>query len=294
MLNHHPEIDFIGEFELCVDCIGPNGELPELPAYHEWLSLDRHFRHYGLQIDPQLDYAGLVQNFLAQLHARSAGSGKPHVGVTVHRRFDQLLRFWPDALFIHLVRDPRDVGVSWLQRGWHGNLWMASQEWRKLETLWDRVRLEIPAERRIELRFEDLVTDAPACLAHICELIGTPYSDAMLSYPEDSTYGPVDASEVEKWRERLSDRELQHVDIGAGEMLAARGYPSSGLPPRVIGPMGARALRLHSRLNALRNRIRKIGMRIWLEDKLARMLKIRAWQQSVASRRHIVVNKQLK
>jgi hypothetical protein len=47
---------------------------------------------------------------LSQKHA--ASEGDPHVRATVHRNFDRLGFLWPDARYIHLVRDPGGVSRS--------------------------------------------------------------------------------------------------------------------------------------------------------------------------------------
>ncbi len=70
MLDHHPDVAFPGEFELAVDFMGPNGEIPDLAEYHAWLEVDRHFLGHGLQIDPSLDYPQLVRSLLGQMASR--------------------------------------------------------------------------------------------------------------------------------------------------------------------------------------------------------------------------------
>jgi hypothetical protein len=58
----------------------------------------------------------------------------------VHRHYDRLLRLWPEARFIHLVRDPRDVASSCIGMGWAGNVWTGVTRWIEAERLWDEVR----------------------------------------------------------------------------------------------------------------------------------------------------------
>ena len=79
--------------------------------------------------------AALVNDFLRQKQA--ASGGKPHVGATVHRHFERLRFLWPDARYIHLVRDPRDVARSVVQKGWAGNIYQASEFWIQAENCWD-------------------------------------------------------------------------------------------------------------------------------------------------------------
>ncbi len=188
MLGHHPDIAFPGEFELAVDYMGPDGETPDLAEYHAWLEVDRHFLWHKLEIDHALDYRQLLRSFLGQMASQGRDAAKPWIGVTVHRHYRNLVDLWPEARFIHLVRDPRDVGASIIVMGWAGNPYTAARQWSETEEEWERTRSRIPEERRFEVRFEDLAADPRGVLAGICEFAGVPYREEMMSYPEDSTY----------------------------------------------------------------------------------------------------------
>src|SRR5262245_28549711 len=119
MLDHHPQIAFHFEFEFAVDRISLDGVLPALVDYHRWLISNRVFQHAGWSIDPELDYPHLVDSFLRQ--KQQLAGGKRLVGATVHRNFQHLRSIWPDARFVHIVRDGRDVSRSVVMMGWAGN-----------------------------------------------------------------------------------------------------------------------------------------------------------------------------
>jgi len=61
-----------------------------------------------------------VNSFLVQKRELES---KQFVGATVHRKFDKLLMIWPDAKFIHVVRDPRDVARSVVKMGRVGHVY---------------------------------------------------------------------------------------------------------------------------------------------------------------------------
>ena len=109
MLDHHPLIAFHFEFDFAVDMIGPNGELPPIQLYHDYLAAHRIFLQSRAEIDFSLDYRRLVRSFLIQKRNRDR---KKFVGATVHHAFDRLPTIWPHARYIHLVRDGRDVGMA--------------------------------------------------------------------------------------------------------------------------------------------------------------------------------------
>jgi hypothetical protein len=294
MLRNHPAIAFPGEFEFAVDFMPSADAYPDLPAYYDWLSMDRHFRHHACTIDPALPYPELVRSFLVQMKRDAGMAEKPLVGVAVHRHFDRLARLFPDARFVHLVRDPRDVARSWLEFGWSGNAWAAARAWAALEREWDRVAATLPAERVLALRFEDLVRDPPSALGAIGRLLGVGYDDAMLRYHESSTYGPIDRDQVAKWRSALSPNEQRWIEGEAGELLVARGYERCGLPPRRAGALAARWLAADDWLRRWRARIRRFGFGTWLSDHVARALRLDGWQRRIELRRQAIINRSLK
>jgi len=190
ILDHHPQIAF-SDFYFTVEMLPEEGGWPDLDAYYAYLETDRIFQATGLTVDRGLEYPHLADSFLRQWQHRS---GKPIVGGKIRCQFDRLLRIWPDAKFIHLLRDGRDAARSLIEMGWVGNMYTAGEFWLKAEREWDKLCQLVPSERRTELRYEDLVSDPVPTLTRVCEFVGVPYDPAMLSYPEDTTYGPPSTS----------------------------------------------------------------------------------------------------
>jgi hypothetical protein len=117
LLDSHPQITFQFEFEYAVDKINALGEYPDLKDYYQYLETHRIFQMRPFKIDKSLSYPALVQSFLIQ---KQAETGKPIIGATVHHNFSHLLQLWPEARFIHLLRDGRDVARSVKEMGWTG------------------------------------------------------------------------------------------------------------------------------------------------------------------------------
>ena len=93
----------------------------------------------------------------------------------------------PEARFVHLIRDGRDVALSRRRRGmgegkpladtarlWRRRIENARQQARRLRG------------RYLELRYEDLIADAEPELRRVCELIELDYDPAMLGYHRDA------------------------------------------------------------------------------------------------------------
>lgn len=205
MLDHHPMLSFFCDFPYAVEMMPKGNGWPDLREYHEYLRLNRLFNDAKLVIAAGLDYPQLVDSFLRQKRHRDR---KPLVGATVHRHFDRLLRIWPDARFIHLVRDGRAVAWSTIEAGAAGNMYAAVEPWIEAETLWAKMRSQLAADRWMELQYEVLVTRPEAMLAHVCEFLDIPYDQAMLSYSKHTSYSPPSPYLLARWRKKLSSLEI--------------------------------------------------------------------------------------
>jgi hypothetical protein len=291
MLDHHPRIAWLQEFEYAVDYVGNNGRWPDVRQYSEWLSTHRIFRARGFEVDPELDYPDLVRSFLLQ-HQRCAR--KPIIGATVHRHFDRLLHIWPDARFIHIVRDPRDVARSNVAMGWAGNVYTGVNRWLEAERLWEGMRGGLPPERFMEVMQENLIREPEQWLDQICCFIGVDYESRMLAYPQDTTYDPPDPNLIGQWRRKASEHEIRLVEMRVGELLSRRGYEPSGLPPLQIGIVEWVQLRIHDRLARIHFRRRRYGWSLWAADILSRRLPLKAWRRDVRLRRNEVDTLHLK
>ena len=278
MLDCHPQIAFFCEFQYAVAMVPDSQGWPDLNEYSAFLETDRIFQVGRLTVDKSLDYPHLINDFLRQKRDRD---GKPLVGATVHYHFDRLLRIWPDARFIHILRDGRDVGRSMIEMGWAGNMYTAVERWMQAEELWSSVCREVPAEARIDIRYEVLVSKPEATLSRLCAFLGVPYDYAMLDYPKHSTYGPPSAAAIDQWKTKLPPTEVRLAEARIGSLLSKRGYELSGYPPLEVTRPMEKQLRRQSRWYCAMFRRRRYGTHLFLADFISRRLGPRSWQASV-------------
>lgn len=271
MLDHHPEIAFEKEFDFAVAKVSDTGELPSLHSYLDWIATV-HGADYA--INRSLGYRELVNDFLRQKQA--ASGDKQYVGATIHRNFDRLRFLWPDARYIHLVRDPRDVARSVVQKGWAGNIYQASDFWIQAENCWDSLVTHLTGDQAIEIHYEDLVTRTEVVLAEICRFVGVEYSEEMLEYPADAPqYPPPDPTLVAQWKTRLPPRDVGMVELRTARLMESRGYARSVHPLPKISPLKHQLLLAVARLRRFRTRLDVFGPRVVAIDVLGRRLGIR-------------------
>ncbi len=118
----------------------------------------------------------------AEQHGKSRWGDKSPSYVRRMRRVHAVL---PEARFVHLIRDGRDVALSQLEVH-HGadEVTEAAGEWVA------GIEKARRASRRVggylELRYEDLVSDAEPLLRRVCELTDLDFDPAMLDYHRDA------------------------------------------------------------------------------------------------------------
>lgn len=291
MLDHHPQLAWCYEFEYAVDQISDEEGWPSLEQYYEWLETYRIFQATGFAIDRHLSYPQLVNSFLDQ---KREHAGKPLVGATVHRHFDRLLRIWPDARFIHIVRDGRDVARSCIGMGWAGNVWTGVERWIEAERLWAQLCQKIPAEQRIELTYEELISEPVKTLMRLCNFIGISYDQEMLNYPKSTSYKLPDASFIKQWQRKLSEHEIQLIESRISTMLIEHGYQLSGLPRLTVSSTMKQKLRLQDWWSRLQFRIQSNGLTLFLSDYLSRHLSIKPWQKHIRLKLNAIEEAHLK
>ena len=281
MLDSHPEITGCEGFEFIVDEVGDDGTPPEMSDYWDFLSTHHIFGSSGLVIDRSLDYPELVDSFLQQ---RLELSGKKQASAMVHWNFARLLHLWPNARFIHLLRDPRDVAQSVNQMHWYGNVWTGVGKWTDAEREWGLLVPQLRTDQFIEVGFADLIADHETQLNRVCEFLGVRYTEHMLDYAKDTDYAVPDPSKVSQWGRTLSERDIRLVEGRVGPLLSERGFEPSGLEPIEPRRVERLLLGVDNRLRMWQRRIQRFGLRLFLERGVARLVPNESYRSSVALR----------
>lgn len=157
--------------------------------------------------------------------------------------WEQILAIFPDAYFLHVIRDPRSVFCSHRDaaKGWADPLRFSydpahvAAEWKREVEQGRRIRSK--TERVLEIRYEDLKQDAVLHLSRIFEWIGLPADEALCRRAvEACSFEKVKASsklapkgffrsgKSEGWRDEMSARELRVVEHLCGELMRELGY----------------------------------------------------------------------
>jgi hypothetical protein len=258
MLGGHSQIAWSGVFDFALDWPADHGPgLDTRMNYWAALAESREARRHRLFIRAELELPDLTRSFLDQLEARIR---KPILGATAHRHFARVLALWPEARFVYLLRDGRDVARSHVERGRAGNVWAAASVWREAEREWRELCAAVPSVRRIEVRYENLVRDAKRELTRICDFLDVAYAPEMVDHPARSAHETPDPAE--SWREQLSARELAWLEREIGGGLRARGYAPSRVRAAWLPAPRRLVLRVGDRFGRVRFRMRRQRARV--------------------------------
>jgi len=279
MLNHHPRLTNPGEMDFLFECPLDEDGQPDVEAYRNYLRVNRIFLATSLLIDDALDYRGLARSFVDGV--RSPGR---LLTINIHHHFDRISEIFPDARYVHLLRDPRDVARSSVGMGWAGNVYRGIDHWIGSERSFEKLKSQVNADQVYEFKNEDLIADVERTLTALCGFFGVPYDTKMLSYAEHSSYSAPDMSLVNQWKRLQTQYEVGLVEGRVGAMLEARGYAPSGYP--VVIPKGLERAKLdaQNRFGRLRTQVRRYGLLLIGLEIISRRLRIAGLKDAVQRR----------
>lgn len=151
-----------------------------------------------------------------------------------------LNRLFPGVRLIHLVRDGRDVALSYARCSWGpSSVRESALYWMTRVGVAHRFMKTHPDMPVCEVRYEDLVREPETALRTICEFIGVHYEDGMLDYhaTAESHFSrdeklvnhqlvkqPPRVDRIERWRNEMPRADYIQFDEIAGKLLRHYGY----------------------------------------------------------------------
>jgi hypothetical protein len=187
------------------------------------------------------------------------------------RYADRLAAKYPNARFVYLVRDGRDVAASWIKSPVHmGTMTHIGETWRDEQ----RVCFSLLADpslapKMFVLHYEDLVGNTESTLRALCEFLGVSFEPDMLSFHQRSDIQeqskglrnwenlakPIMGKNFNKYKEELGWWSIQTFNRIAHRELAALGYEVEEVLPAAVA--GAKALKLSKEVFGLAKKMAK-------------------------------------
>ena len=199
-------------------------EIVEFSYNASWVGtrfLESHRMDYANQLDPANTKAAA-----ARFYHRIVDRCLERRGATTfvdrntwnHLKFDQFLELDGSIKLLHVYRDPRDVVASYVNQSWMPKSPLeAARIYRDLTEAWIGVRDRVPSASFLEFALEDLVADPKGELGRVCEFLGLPWDDALLSVP-------LRAAHTGRWRNDIAEAEQVAVEAALADSLDLWGY----------------------------------------------------------------------
>jgi protein-tyrosine sulfotransferase len=149
---------------------------------------------------------------------------------------------FPDAQYVHLLRDGRAVAASYVCAGLYSSAVEAAIRWESSVQAARKLGRRLPARQFMEIRYEDLVIMPRDTIARVAEFLGVKMVDAMLKPWERAgslgdapqhehhrgIFEPITAKKIDQWKESLSPEQLAQIEAAVGQTLKNAGY--EGVP----------------------------------------------------------------
>ncbi|MCJ7519124.1 MAG: sulfotransferase [Anaerolineaceae bacterium] len=146
-------------------------------------------------------------------------------------------KVFPNARYMHLLRDGRDVVSSMVKRHGDDYLYEAVYRWKTSIKRINAFIKKIPPEQYLEVRYEDLVQHPEDTLIRVSRFLGIEYTSKMLDYwklPSTIEHKyktfhvnlgkPVFPTSIGKWKERLNEEQQSYILKQITPELKSLGY----------------------------------------------------------------------
>lgn len=273
ILNAHPDVAVPPESRFITE-LHPGGDRVSSEAFLRSLAAHKRFQTWDLPITvvaeelrsavgdaAEVDYPEAIT---AAFRAYARVNGKSRWGDKTPRyveHLELLSRLFPAARFIHLIRDGRNVALSYANVPFGPKtVGQAAALWSKrVRAGYEVGRSTLGGERYLEVLYEDLVEDAEGETRDICGFIGVEFDPGMLDYterargsvlPRASAYNPHVTEKptvnVRSWQNSMPPDQVEVFEAVAGDTLSLIGYerrfPEPGAKARAIARLSALGL----------------------------------------------------
>jgi hypothetical protein len=273
MLNAHSEIAVPPESRFVVE-LYRSGKT----SVDEFLSgLDRHPRYQAWELDIDAvraqigggntpSYRELVEAvyraYAAQRNKRLWGDKTPRYVLDI----DLLAGLFTNARFIHVVRDGRNVALSYADMPFGPKtVARAADRWKTRVRAGREGGRSLPPARYVELFYERLVAEPEQELKKLCSFIGVSFEPGMLEYGTLSRnevqtraqrYNPHvterPTAGVRSWEQQMSPLQVAVFEAVAGDLLQELGYERACPEPGAVARLQARLGRAGVPVNRLK------------------------------------------
>jgi hypothetical protein len=244
ILNVHPDIWINGEMPFLKD-IAKYGyeqetlfaDIESVRAFQQvlrdvntWGNIENLDHNFSAEIEDQgqLRLSEVLKTCFSAQERRIWGNKTPQNTENIQA----LSSIFPGAYFLIVIRDVRDVCLSWHNKWGKDMVWCSAKWAHRMHRGWI-VTKNMSQERYLFVKFEDLLSDTEACCRRICAFLDVPFSGRMLEHHNYTTeridgkinYGQkIVKSNKKKWSEQLSHKTVRRIEEIAFDTMRTFDY----------------------------------------------------------------------
>ena len=188
-----------------------------------------------------------------------------------------LANLFPTARFVHVIRDGRDVAMSYQSVPWGpDDIWGCAIKWRRDVGAGRRYGPPLGNRRYMEVRYETLVREARPVLEQICDFAGLAFDERMLDYRQEArkvgsrpaqaryhasaTKPPTPG--LRDWRSQMPENQVLAFEAVAGDLLVELGYERRHPSVHRMAQIEAAARIASAKGKTVASKTRKMAMRM--------------------------------
>jgi hypothetical protein len=264
MVDSHPEVAVPDEVAFVIRLSRPHRAVQygwprrfDAAACTDLIVADSSFRRWpvteaearaAIADPPAASFADTVRRLYA-LVAASQGKARYADKTPMHVLYlPRLARLFPEARFVHLIRDGRDVALSYQSVAWGPTtVPEAAIRWRRSVRRGRRDGHRLGPERYREIRYEDLVANPERVLRAVCAFLELDWDNSMVQYHERAdaviaaTRFPgahqrlllTPKPGLRDWRTEMAPTDVESFEAIAGQLLDELGYGCAAGRPSI-------------------------------------------------------------
>ncbi|MDD2366998.1 MAG: sulfotransferase [Desulfuromonadaceae bacterium] len=223
--------------------------------------VELHTYQWEIKPDPGLLFRSVRERNLLNIYFEIYGQYLAHTGkrrwccksTFMIEHIAGILRYYPGARFIFMVRDGRDVAVSARKSIFnHYHIFYTASRWQREQRIGLDWLSRLPQEQIILLRYEELIADTGRVVRDLCRFLDETFEPQMLEYHRsgearksgslsvswENTSKPVIRENSNKYRRQLTPHEILQFETIAFREMQELGYQPDNLAELLLQNKG--------------------------------------------------------
>jgi len=217
----------------------------KLRYYSNWSSDSEKLKNDLLKLEGKASYSDFIKTFYLNYvsfydknQITLIGDKTPYNS----NHIPLLIKLFPKAKFIHIIRDPHEHILSMKKVDFGSNSALViSQNWKILNKKIERAKRKNP-EKFITVKFEDFLMTPEKFLKEWCEFLSIEYSESMMKFYEikdqvnehytpeqvnkvhSSLLKPIVPGKINAWMDKMSKKDAMICEFVTSRYINSYGY----------------------------------------------------------------------